>query len=424
VRTKEHGNAKVKLGGRFHRLFGATLVSATGTGMHAAALPLLVLQITSSPVALSLVVAAVEIPWVLVSLHAGVVVDRLDRRRVMVWADVGRFAVLIALVILILTSRVNLAWLVLAAFMLGVGQVFFDLAAQSAIPDFVSRDQRHLSIANGRIAAADSNGEHFVGPPLGSALFGVWNVLPFAGNALSFAASGMLVLSIQTDATTKETSDAPRKSVRTEIVEGIRWLLGNRTLRALATISCLSNVVASAQFAMLALLAKQFLGLPDVGFGLLLTVTAIGATAGGLAASAASKRFGSGTVLLAGKAGVGVAVLVLGLVANVWVAALMMMATGALTTAQNVVVSTLRQRIVPRHLLGRVLSSSRMVVMIGGPIGAILGGVLASAFSVQIPYVAGGIFLILVTLVAYPRLNNRALASATDESVVPAGESK
>jgi MFS family permease len=252
-------------------------------------------------------------------------------------------------------------------------------------------------------------------------LFGVWNVLPFAGNALSFAASGMLIRSIRTDATTSVTSDAPRKSVRTEIGEGIRWLLGNRTLRALAAITCLSNVVASAQFAMLALLAKQVLGLPDVGFGLLLTATAVGATAGGLAASAVSKRFGSGAVLLAGKAGVGVAVLVLGLVANVWVAALMMMATGALTTAQNVVVSTLRQQIVPRRLLGRVLSSSRMVVMIGGPVGAALGGVLAEAFGVQIPYVGGGVFLILVTLVAYPRLNNRALASATDESVVRAG---
>lgn len=416
MRTKEPGTAKVNLGDRFHRLFGATLVSATGTGMHAAALPLLVLRITSSPVALSLVVVAVEIPWVLVSLHAGVVVDRLDRRRVMVWADAGRFAVLVVLVALILTSRVNLAWLVLVAFLLGVGQVFFDLAAQSAVPDFVSRDQRHLAAANGRIAAAESNGEDFVGPPLGSALFGLGNVLPFAGNALSFAASGLLIRSIRPIRPDATTSGAPRRSARTEIVEGIRWLLGNRTLRALAVVSCLSNVVASAQFAMLALLAKQVLGLPDVGFGLLLTATAVGATAGGLTASAVGKRFGPGTVLLAGKAGVGVAVLVLGLVANAWVAALMMMATGALTTAQNVVVSTLRQQIVPRHLLGRVLSSSRMLVMTGGPVGAALGGVLAGAFGVRIPYLAGGVFLILLALAACSRLNNRALASATDES--------
>jgi MFS family permease len=416
VPTKESVDAKVRLGGRFHRLFGATLVSAIGTGMHAAALPLLTLQSNSSPMALSLVVVAAELPWVLVSLHAGVVVDRLDRRRVMVWADLGRFAVLVALAVLVLTARVDLVWLVLAAFLLGIGQVFFDLAAQSAIPDFVSRDPRNLATANGRIVAADSNGEDFVGPPLGSALFGVWNFLPFAGNALSFAASGLLILSIRPDAKTKETSEAPRSSVRSEIVEGIRWLFGNRTLRALATVSCLGNVVATAQFAMLALLAKEVLELPDFGFGLLLTATAVGAMVGGLAAAAVSKRFGSGTVLIAGKAGVGVAVLVLGLVANVWVAGAMMMLTGGLMTAEKVVVSTLRQQIVPDELMGRVLSSSRLVVMVGGPVGAALGGVLASLFTVEVSYVAGGVFLILVSLVFYPLLNNRALVSATDES--------
>ena len=85
-------------------------------------------------------------------------------------------------------------------------------------------------------------------------------------------------------------------------------------------------------------------------------------------------------------------------------------------TAEKVVVSTLRQQIVPHELMGRVLSSSRLVVMAGGPVGAALSGVLASVFTVQVSYIAGGVFLILVTLVFYPMLNNRALASATDES--------
>ncbi|GAA1321096.1 hypothetical protein [Pseudonocardia xinjiangensis] len=96
----------------------------------------------------------------------------------------------------------------------------------------------------------------------------------------------------------------------------------------------------------------------------------------------------------------------------------MMIVTGALMTAEKVVVSTLRQQIVPDELLGRVLSSSRLVVMAGAPVGAALGGDLASLFGVQSSYVAAGVFLILVALVFYPVLNNRALASATDE---PAG---
>ncbi|MFD9733190.1 MFS transporter [Umezawaea sp. NPDC059074] len=402
------------LGSRFRRLLGATLVSSVGTGMHSAALPLLALQSTSGPMALSLVVVAAEIPWVLLSLHAGVVVDRWDRRRVMVWADLGRFAVLVVLAVLIVTARVDLVSLVLAAFLLGVGQVFFDLAAQSAIPDFVSRDPRKLATANGRIAAAESNGEDFVGPPIGSALFGVGNFLPFAGNALSFAVSGLVILSIRTDAKPEEKPERHRESMRSDIVEGVRFLFRNRTLRALAVVSCLGNVAATAQFAMLALLAKEVLALPDFGFGLLLTATAVGATIGGLAAAAAGRRFGPGTVVLTGKAGVGAAVLVLGLVANAWVAAAMMVVTGALMTAEKVVVSTVRQRIVPEETLGRVLSSSRLVVMAGGPVGAALGGVLATVFDVRVSYVVAGVFLILVALVFRPVLNNRALASATN----------
>ena len=98
------------------------------------------------------------------------------------------------------------------------------------------------------------------------------------------------------------------------------------------------------------------------------------------------------------------------------VAAAMMMVTGALMTAEKVVVSTLRQQIVPDELLGRAHSSSRLVVMVGGPVGAALGGVLARVFAVQVSYAAAGAFLVLVALLFYPVLNNRALARATDES--------
>jgi MFS family permease len=417
----EASKTRLRLGSRFHKLFGSTAISAIGTGMHAAALPLLVVQLTDDPVALGLVVVAVEIPWVLVSLHAGVLVDRLDRRRVMVWADAGRCAVLVGLSVVILTSQANLAWLVAVGFALGVGQVFFDVAAQAAIPDLVPRDQQHLSVANGRIAAAETNGEDFVGPPLGSVLFGLWNVLPFVGNALSFAGSGALIMSIGKGGKTEETSEVPRESVWKEITQGIRWLLRSRPLRVLAITAGLGNIVFSAQFAMLVLLAKHVLGLANAGYGLLLTAAAVGGTTGGLTVTAASRRFGPGTVLLVAKIAEGLAILVLGLTGNVWVAGAMMIVTGALMTAQKVVTGTLRQQLVPRHIFGRVLSVSRLLAMAGGPVGAALGGVLASAFTVQTPYLVGGVFLVLVALLAYPALNNRALASAVEKtSLAPA----
>ncbi len=406
----------MRLGRSFGRLFGSSAISAFGTGMHAAALPLLVVQLTDDPVLLGLVVLAAELPWVLVSLHAGALVDRLDRRRVMVWADVGRCVVLAALAGLLVTGQANVGWLVLVAFVLGVGQVFFDVAAQAAIPDLVQRDQHHLSVANGRIAAAQSTGEDFAGPPLGSLLFGVGNVLPFAGNAVTFAASGALIASIpaRTRAGKGPGGDIEsRPSLWTEIAEGVRWLMGSRPLLALAVTACLGNLVFSAQFAMLVLLATDVLGLASVGYGLLLTAAAVGGTAGGLVVTPVVRRFGPGAVLVVAKVVEGLAIVVLGLTGNAVVAGAMMVVTGGLMTAQKVVTGTLRQQIVPSQIFGRVLSASRMVAMSGGPVGAVLGGVLASAFTVQTPYLVGGVFLVLVALLAYPLLNNRALETAT-----------
>jgi MFS family permease len=211
-------------------------------------------------------------------------------------------------------------------------------------------------------------------------------------------------------------SEAQRESIWKEITEGIRWLLRSRPLRVLAITACLGNIVFSAQFAMLVLLAKDVLGLADAGYGLLLTAAAVGGTAGGLAVTAASSRFGHGTVLLVAKIAEGLAILVLGLTRNVWVAGAMMIVTGTLMTAQKVVTGTLRQQIVPRHIFGRVLSASRLLAMAGGPVGAVVGGILASVFTVQTPYLVGGAFLVLVALLAYPALNNHALASAVKET--------
>ncbi|HZG89816.1 MAG TPA: MFS transporter [Pseudonocardia sp.] len=405
-------SGRPRFGRGFHTLFGASLIAALGTGMHAAALPLLVVQLTDDPVQLGLVVLFAELPWALVALHAGALVDRLDRRRVMVWADAGRCLALVVLVGLVLTGQATVPRLAVVAFALGVGQVFFDVAAQAAVPDLVPRDQRHLSVANARIAVAQSNGEDLAGPPLGSVLFGVWTVLPFAGNALTFAASSALIASIPAGPAARERRPDRGPRLWAEIAEGVRWMRGSRVLLALAVTAGLGNVVLSAQFAMLVLLATEELGLAEAGYGLLLAAAAVGGIAGSLLVTPATRRWGPGSVLLGAKVVEGVAVLVLGSAGNVLVAAAMMAVGGGLMTAQKVVTATLRQQIVPRRVFGRVLSASRVVAMAGGPVGAGLGGVLAAATTVRTPYLAGGAFLVLVALLSCPVLSNRALERA------------
>lgn len=405
-----------KLGANFTKLFTASAVSSIGDGMYLAALPLLVVQFSDDPMALGLVVAAAELPWLVFSLHAGALVDRWDRKRVMVWTDAARFLVLAALSVLVVTDAVNTAVVVVAAFALGAGQIFFEVAAQSVIPDMVSRDQRSLSVANSRISAAQTNGEDFTGPPLGSALFGVWNVIPFVGNALSFAASSALIATMR-GRTGPDTPPEPSgRSLWSEIGEGVRWLIGNRPLRVLALSSCLGNVVFAAKGAMLVLLAKDVLGLADFGFGLLLTAAAVGAFAGSFAASFLIERAGPGRVLLLGGITEGLCIVVMGLSRNAWVVGAMMVVTGGLMTVQNVVAGTLRQQIVPGPLFGRVLSSGRLIANAGAPVGAAAGAALAAAFSVQTPYLVGGALVVVVAILVYPALSNRALRQAIREA--------
>jgi MFS family permease len=414
--------ARPKLGRAFHLLLGATAISAVGTGMHATALPLLIIQLTTDPLALGLITFAHRLPWLLFSLHAGVLVDRLDRRRVMLAADIGRCLLLTGLTVLILTSSVNLFWLVLVTLAVSVGQVFFDVAAQAVIPDLVSQDPRNLSRANGQFVAAESNGEDLVGPPVGSLLFGIWTAGPFLSNAVSFAASGALISALRKG----KTPHVPRPktesgSVLAEIREGIGWLKVSGPIRTLVATNALTEVVISAQFAMLVLLSVGALGLSGFGYGLLMVAVAAGGVAGSLLAPAVLPRVGPGTVILFVRIMEALAIMGLGLTHNPVLAGCLLALVGGLMTAQKVVQSTLYQQIIPRHLFGRVLSAMRMVGMTAAAIGGVLGGAIANLYTVQTPYLVGGIFLLVVAVFAWPKLNDRTIESTVRRAAVSQG---
>ncbi|MBP2328442.1 MFS family permease [Kibdelosporangium banguiense] len=410
------GKQKTRLGRTFHRLLAATAISTLGDGMYLAALPLLAVSVTDSPLVLGFVGAAGEIPWLLFGLHAGALVDRWDRRKVMWWVDAGRCAVVALLCVLVITSQVTAAWIVLTAFILGCGQVFFDVAAQSVIPDVVSRDERTLTIANGRMSAAQTNGEDFVGPPLGSALFSIAQVIPFLGNAVSFAVSSVLVGRLK-DGIPPRKPGRPETTLRAEIGEGLRWMIRNRILRVLAITACLGNVVFAAKAAMLVLLAKEVLGLADLGYGLLLTAAAVGAFGGSAIAPFLTGWLGPGRVRCFGAMAEGLAILAMGLTRDPWIAGALMIITGGLMAIQNIVAGTLRQRITPARLFGRVLSSGRLVAYSGAPVGALLGSLIAASYGVQAPYIIGGAFLVVVGLLSLPALGTRAVAELTKSEV-------
>jgi MFS family permease len=157
-----------RLGPEYHKLWTATAISTLGDGMYLAGLPLLAARLTRDPLAVSMVTFAAWLPWLLVALASGALVDRWDRRRVLWTADLGRCVLVGALAVAVLAGWASIWLLATVGFLLGVGQTLFDSAVLAIIPALVSRDRGRLERANGRRAAVMTVGEQLAGPPAGA----------------------------------------------------------------------------------------------------------------------------------------------------------------------------------------------------------------------------------------------------------------
>ena len=391
---------KPPLGPAYVRLWLATAVSNIGDGVRIAALPLLATTFTRDPLLISGVLLAAKLPWLLLSLFSGAVVDRVDRRRLMIRVALLRGLVmgLLALSLLLDTSGLFVVYAV--ALLLGIGEVFADNAAFALLPS-VAPKQR-LDDANGRLEGAVVVANDFLGPALGGLLFAAAVGLPFALDALSFAAAAWLIASLRIphrEVVEKDNESAPR-SIREDIVEGIAWLRSHALLRNLSLIAAATNFVLHAAFAIQVLYALEILNSGEVGFGLLLAVEALGALVGSLLAGAIRDRLGTRSTVVIALGVAGVANLAIALTGEWLLAAVMMAAVSFGGGLWNVVTNSLRQRLVPDRLLGRVQSTHRVLAWGAIPLGTLAGGILAKTLSLQAPFFLAAGALLLVAVAA------------------------
>lgn len=326
----------------------------------------------------------------------------------MVAVDVVRAGVLVALGMAVLLGAATIALLAAAAFVLGTAQTLFDSAAQAVLPVVVGRDRTLLARANSRFAAAQTAGRELAGPPLGGALFPVGPFLPLLVDALSFALSAVLVAGVPRD----PPPPGPRPSLGADVRAGLRWVRGNRVVLAMAAVIGLSNLAWVGAEAVLVLLAQDRLGLDAAQFGLLLAAPALGAVPGALVAGPVAHRVPPGAVLLGElvlQAGV---LLGVGLVPDPVAVAALLAVGGLATTVWNVTQVVQRQLIVPDALTGRVVAATRVVAYGAVPLGAVLGGLLASAAGLAAPFVGGAAVLLAAAAVTGRFLDSRSLARA------------
>ncbi|MEU4670179.1 MFS transporter [Amycolatopsis sp. NPDC023774] len=386
------------LGREFAKVWAAASVSVLGDGVRVAVLPLLAAAVAPSPGAVSAVAVAGSVPWVLFSLFGGALADRHDRRKLMWRTDAVR-AVLVAAVAAWVFVNPPPVWVLAAlTFALGCAETVFDNAATALLPDVVSADG--LDVANGRLLGSQVVGLQFVGPPLGAALFAAAAGAPLVVDAVSFGLAALLMRLVRA----APGAARPRMtSMRADIAEGVRWLWGHHGLRLLAFELGLAALAVQLATSVLVLLVVQTLHAPEFVYGLVLASGAAGGVLGSFAAGPLKARFGLGARIAVAITAIGVALVVAGLATSVVLVAGMYALGSFGIIVWNVQAVSVRQRLVPRELRGRVNSAYRLIGWAGIPVGAALGGVFGTAAGVRAPIVAGGC-LALGSLVLVPRL--------------------
>ncbi|WP_239154638.1 MFS transporter [Amycolatopsis sp. FDAARGOS 1241] len=405
-----------KLPPAFSRLWSAATISMLGDGAYQAALPLLAVALSSDPVVISLVSVAMVLPHLVVGVVAGALVDRWERRRTMWVSDLAQAALLALTVVAGAFGLLGIPALLALAFLAGTGQLFFEVASQAYLPDLLGRDQTLLRRANGRLRGASTAAGQFAGPPLGSFLFSFARTVPFVVDAVSFALSALLIRTLPPAPVPER---APGTSVWADAREGFRYVVHDKLLLGLALRPAVGNFAFGAVGAVLVLFARDALGLTAVGYGFLLAAEAVGGLLGAMVVSGPlEKLVGTGTALTLTAVVEGGSILAFGLVRNPWLAGALFALCGCGMATTMVLGWSLRQVIVPARLMGRVGAASRLVALSAGPLGAILGGWLASGAGLRAPYVAGGVVLLTMTAVTMSMTSNAKVKAALARSTV------
>ena len=399
-----------RLGANFAKLWAATAASNLSDGIRLAALPLLVASLTRNPAQVAGVAFAAQAPWLLFGLASGALVDRLDRRRLIGFAHLFRMTVVLLLATGVAAGLATIPLLYVAAFFLGTAETLFDNATQVIVPELVHESQ--LEVANGRQTMALVAGQQLVGPVLGASLFAMALPLPLLVDGLVLLLAALSVLSISRGA---GTTPAPATTtIRMDIAEGLRSLWSSPALRTISLAAAVVNLALVAHMAVFVLFTLEVLGVGGLGYALILACYAVGGIAGGwLAPWIAQHLSPRWTIVWALTAAAG-SIIITGLTSSPWVTAAMQVTLAIGGSVWAVVTSSLRQRLAPAGMLGRITGTHQLLSWGGAALGALAGGVLASAFGLRAPFLIGGAVLVVVAAgFVLVRLERPALAPAS-----------
>jgi MFS family permease len=407
----------------FLKLWTAQTISQFGSQISQLGIPLVaILALDASAFEVASLATVEFMPFLLFTLPAGVWVDRLPRRALLIAGDVGRALLLLSIPVAYATDVLTLAQLYVVGFLVGICTVFFDVAYQSYLPSLVEREQ--LVEGNSKLEISRS-GAQLGGPAMAGVLVDLLRA-PYAilVDALSFLASGLFVLGIrkrEENVPPREERREAKSSMKTELAEGLRWVLGNRYLRTIASCTGTFNFFGSLMNAIFIVYLVRTLEMSPSMIGLLFGIANVGYLAGAVTSSRVANKIGLGPAIWAG-ALCGIAFLLIPLApqnANdaffVLVVAEVIVSYGVVL--YNVSQVSMRQAITPERLQGRMNSVMRFIVWGVMPLGTLLGGAVATVFELRTAIWVGaiGVSLAWVPLLLGPVWSLREVPPVEEE---------
>lgn len=400
-------NALIFRNRNYRLLFASGALTNLGDGLVMLAIPWLATLLTRDPVAIAAVAAAGRLPWLFFALPAGVIADQVDRRKLIARADLLRAALVGAILWLALSvPGASAIWLLAAlTFLLGAAEVLRDNAAQTILPDIVTASD--LEAANGQMWSVEQLTGQFIGPPLAGFLIASSVALPFGLDVAALVLAAGLVWMI---------SLAPRPKVQQNFFgalrEGIAFMRSDRLLLRLAVVLGCANFIAMGTLTVQVLFAQDVLMLSATQYGFLLSIAALGAITGSLAAPKLVHWFGTQACLYASIAIWGLGYGTVGLSTSALPMALALFSVMAAAMLWNVITVSWRQRRIPTALLGRVNSIYRFFGWGSMPLGAIAGGAvvalleptLGRELALRAPFLSAAALCLCLLLYAIARL--------------------
>lgn len=385
-----------KLGPAFKKLWSASAASNVADGLLRTSAPLLATTLTKDPLLISMVGALIMLPWLLFAIPIGGIVDRINRRHLLAIASTIRLSAAGLLAFTVGFDLITLPIFFMATFLFGVGEVLYDTTIQSMIPQVLHKSQ--LDKGNAQLQITSVTLGEFIGAPLSGLLFAASIGLPFLFGSFGILLAILLVLTIPRQYSIHELPEAEakeKKSFWADIRFGIRYLYEHKVLLKLVLLTSTLGFLYSAATSTMVLFLTETLKTPIALFGFLFAAPAVGALIGAIITPKVSKRFGRSQVLAIAILLAGLLTTLQGLSPNYWVMTALVTLGSLVVTHWNILLMSIYHQIIPSELFGRIHGTRRTLVWGLMPIGALLGGFIAT-FGLRLPFlIAGGLSFVV-----------------------------